>query len=190
VLAIHSRYDPYIFYKRLFEVIDCPTLVIENKVLYGDYVTHETNSGFWCEHTDEDFPTTRIRSAQKPDLTIVCYGGSLAEAEKAIDVLFDEHEIVAEVICPTQIYPLQSAVIIESVKVSRRLLVVEEGQLFGGFGAELLAVVSEYCAGLPLLTRRLGAAQHPLPSCKPAELESLPGVKSIVAKCLEMVNDA
>jgi 2-oxoisovalerate dehydrogenase E1 component len=190
VLALHSRYDPFLLYKRLFQTVDSPTLVIENKVLYGDYVTHETSSGFWCEHTDEDFPTTRIRSSQAPDVTIACYGGCLAEAEKALDVLFEEHEIVAEIICPSQIYPLQMSPVIASVKVSRRLLVVEEGQLFCGFGAEVLAGVGEACAGLPLVTRRLGAAPHPLPSCKPAELQSLPGVESIVLKCLEMVNHA
>ena len=183
VLALHSRYDPYLLYTRLFERVDCPTLVVENKVLYGDYVTHQSNLGFWCEHTDEDFPTTRIRSSENPDITIVCYGGSLAEVEKALDVLFEEHEIVAEVICPTQIYPLQMSSIIASVAVSRRLLVVEEGQLFCGFGAEVIALVSEGCQGLPLVTRRLGAAPHPLPSCKPAEIASLPAVHSIVSKC-------
>jgi 2-oxoisovalerate dehydrogenase E1 component len=190
VLAIHSRYDPYLFYRRLFQIVDCPTLVVENKVLYGDYVSHQTIPGFWCEHTDEDFPTTRIRSSESPDVTIVCYGGSLAEAEKAVDVLFEEHEIIAEIICPTQIYPLQISSIVASVKLSRRLLVVEEGQVFCGFGAEVVALVHEACAGLPLVTRRLGAAAHPLPSCKPAEIESLPGVQAIVAKCWKMVSHA
>ena len=38
---------------------------------------------------------SRIRSTAHADVTLVCYGGSLAEAEKALDKLFDEHEIVA-----------------------------------------------------------------------------------------------
>jgi 2-oxoisovalerate dehydrogenase E1 component len=187
VLAIHGRYDPYLFYKRLFEVVDRPTLVIENKVLYGEYVTHETVQGFWCEHTDDDFPTTRIRSAGRADVTILCYGGMLSEAEKALDVLFEEHEIVAEIVCPTQIYPLHLDPIVAAVRESQRVLVVEEGQMFCGFGAEVVASICEACPDLAIRIRRLGAAARPLPSSKPAELESLPGTKAIVSKCLELV---
>jgi 2-oxoisovalerate dehydrogenase E1 component len=188
VLAIHNRYDPHAIYHSLFNTLDRPTLVIENKTLYGDYVTHATIPGFWCEHTEEDFPTTRIRSNAKPDITIACYGACLGDAEKALDQLFEEHEVVAEVICPTQIYPLDVKPILESAKVSGRLLVVEEGQLFCGFGAEVLAAVHEARGGTPLVSRRLGAAPHPLPSCKSAEIDSLPGVASIVNLCLEMVH--
>ncbi len=187
VLALHHRYDPQALYGRLFATVDRPTLVIENKTLYGDYVTHHTVPGFWCEHTEEDFPTTRIRSHARPDITIACYGACLVDAEKVMDRLFEEHEVVAEIICPTQIYPLRIEPILESARVSGRLLVVEEGQLFCGFGAEVLAAVHESCTGTPLLTRRLGAAPHPLPSCRSAEMESLPSVDSIIKVVLEML---
>jgi 2-oxoisovalerate dehydrogenase E1 component len=189
VLAIHGRYDPYLLYKRLFAVVDRPTLVIENKVLYGEYATHETVAGFWCEHTEDDFPTTRIRSSGKADVTILCYGGMLSEAEKALDILFEEHEVVAEIICPTQIYPLNLDPIIAAVRASQRVLVVEEGQMFCGFGAEVVASISEVCSDVALRIRRLAAAARPLPSSKPAELDSLPGTKAIVSKCLELVQN-
>jgi 2-oxoisovalerate dehydrogenase E1 component len=188
VLALHNRFDPYDIYRRLFETIDLPTLVIENKTLYGDYVSHKTIAGFWCEHTDEDFPTTRIRSNSKPDVTLVCYGSSLTEAEKALDLLFEKHEVVAEIICPTQLYPLRLEPVLESIRVSRRLLVVEEGQMFCGFGAEILAAVQESAWDLAVKARRLGAEPHPLPSCKSAELDSLPGAEAIVQASLEMMH--
>src|SRR5581483_10186844 len=60
VLAVHHRYDPRALYESLFSNLDCPALVIENKLLYGEYVTHRTIAGFWCEHSNERFPTTRI----------------------------------------------------------------------------------------------------------------------------------
>src|SRR5262249_17318292 len=147
VVAPHHRFDPYVLYSGLLASIDRPTLVIENKVLYGETVTHRTADGFWCEHTAADFPATRIRSASRPDITIVCYGGMLPHAEKALDRLFETHEIVAEIVCPTRIYPLDIAPILESAELSGRLLVVEEGQLFAGFGAEVLAAVQEAQAG-------------------------------------------
>jgi 2-oxoisovalerate dehydrogenase E1 component len=187
VLALHNRYDSQALYRRVFATLDRPTLVIESKTLYGDYATHQTVPGFWCEHTQEDFPTTRIRSHTVPDITIVCYGACLAEAEKALNRLFEEHEVVAEIICPTQVYPLRIEPILESARVSGTLLVVEEGQLFCGFGAEVLAAVHEAGAGMRLLSRRLGAAPHPLPSCKSAEIDSLPGAESILRVSLEMV---
>jgi 2-oxoisovalerate dehydrogenase E1 component len=82
-------------------------------------------------------------------VTLVCYGGTLTEAEKAADKLFDEHELVAEIICPIQIYPLNYRPIVDSVRRSGRLLVVEEGQAFCGFGAEVVAAVHQALAGTP-----------------------------------------
>jgi len=190
VLALHPRYDPHLVYDKLFATIDRPTIVIENKTMYGEYVSHQTIQGFWVEHTDENFPTTRIRSSATPDVTLVCYGGSLHEAEKAADKLFDEHELVAEIICPIQIYPLNYRPIVDSVRSSGRLFVVEEGQAFCGFGAEVVAAVHQALAGSPLVARRLGAKPHPLASSKAAELDSLPGAEAIVAGVVEMVSYA
>ena len=189
VLALHHRHDPYAVYTRLFATIDRPTLVIENKLLYGEYVTHRTIAGFRCEHTGDDFPTTRVHADAPPDITIVCYGGCLRDAEQAADILFETHEVVAEIICPVQLYPLRIQPIAESAMASGRLLVVEEGQLFCGFGAEVLAAVQEVCGGAAIVARRHAAAPHPLPASRPAELDSLPDPASIVRHCLEMVRD-
>jgi len=185
VLATHARYDPYLLYRELFDSVDCPVLVIENKTQYGEFVTHCTAEGFWCEHSDEAFPTTRIRAAGKPDVTIVCYGGMLTEAEKALDALFDRHEILAEVICPAQIYPLRLAAIVDSARVSGRVVVVEEGQGFCGFGSEVAASLCETLADPPKI-RRLYAAPNPIPCCKPAEAMCLPDAEAIVNACVEI----
>ncbi len=187
VLALHPRYDPHLVYDRLFATIDRPTIVIENKTMYGEWVSHQTIAGFWTEHTEGDFPTTRIRSNAKPDVTLVCYGGTLHEAEKAADKLFEEHEVIAEIVCPIQIYPLHYRPIVDSVKRSGRLLVVEEGQAFCGFGAEVVSAVHQAFEGVPLTARRIGAKPHPLASSKAAELDSLPGADTIVAGVVEMM---
>jgi len=189
VLAVHPRFDPYVLYENLFAAIDRPILVIENKALYAEPVTHRTVPGYWCEHTTGPFPTTRIRSSATPQITIVCYGGMLPEAERAVDRLFEQYEIAGEIVCPTLIYPLDIEPVLQSVKISGRLLVVEEGQLFCGFGSEVLAAVYERPPGLSLVVRRLGPAQHPVPSSKPAETASLPGADAILNECVEMVLD-
>jgi 2-oxoisovalerate dehydrogenase E1 component len=188
VLAIHHRFDPGEFYDRLFATVDRPTLVIENKLLYTVGVEGRPEDGFALEHTNDLLPTTRLRpEGTMPDLTIVCYGGMLPDVEKAMDVLFHEHEIVCEVICPMRLYPLDLSPILESVWRSRRLLLVEEGTGFAAFGAEVAAQILEQAPGAVEALGRIGAPNHPIPSCGPLEKQILPGPAHIIGRARELV---
>ena len=190
VIALHHRHDPGAIYDALFATIDRPTLVIENKLLYGTRVSDAAPEGFALEHSDEPFPTTRLRpEGLTPDLTILAYGGMLPEAEKAVDRLFEEREIVAEVICPTQLYPFDPRPVAESVARSGRLLVVEEGLAFAALGAEAIAQIIERAPGALKKVRRLASPTHPIPSCGPLEKAVLPGAEHIVAAAGEMLSD-
>ena len=183
---LHHRDDPGALYDTLLTTIDRPTIVIENKLLYGLRVGDSVPDGFALEQTDELFPTTRIRPEWPPDLTVLCYGGMLADVEKALDPLFDLHEIACEVICPTQLYPLDVRPIIESVERTGRLLVVEEGIGFAAFGAEVVARIVELAPGALHRLRRLAAPEHPIPACGPLEKALLPGPAHVVAAALEL----
>jgi 2-oxoisovalerate dehydrogenase E1 component len=190
VLALHHRHDPGAVYDALFATIDRPTLVIENKLLYGTRVSDSVPEGFALEHSDEPFPTTRLRpEGATPDLTVLAYGGSLPEAEKAADRLFEEFEIVVEVVCPTQLYPFDPRPVAESLARSGRLLVVEEGLAFAALGAEAIAQVVERAPGLLKKVRRLASPTHPIPSCGPLEKAVLPGADHVVAAAREMLAD-
>jgi 2-oxoisovalerate dehydrogenase E1 component len=189
VLALHPRYDPALVYERLFATIDRPTLVLEHKLLYGEYISDRAPDGFTWEHTEDDFPTSRLRPGAVPDLTIVCYGGLLGAAERAADALFEEHEIVAEVVCPIELYPLRLAPLLESVRRSGRLLVVEEGQLFSGFGSEVIAEIHGRAPGLLVRSRRLGPPACPVPSAKSAELKMLPSLETIVGAAVALTRE-
>lgn len=188
VLAIHHRFDPGLLYDRLLATVDRPTLVIENKLLYGLQVDGHVPDGFALEHTCDPLPTIRLRpEGIPPDLTIVCYGGMLAEVERAIDTLFDQQEIVCEVICPTRLYPLDLGAILESVLKSGRLLLVEEGLGFAAFGAEVVAQIVEHAPGAVQLLARISSPTHPIPSCGPLEKDVLPGTRHVVQKAYEMM---
>ena len=188
VLAIHHRHDPGTLYDTLLDTIDRPTLVIENKLLYGVKAAEFAPEGFTLEQSDERFPTTRIRplGVASPDLTILCYGGMLADVEKALDPLFDQHEIVAEVICPAQLYPFNPSPLIESIQRTGRLLIAEEGIPFAAFGAEAVARVMELAPGALKAVRRLASPLHPIPSCGPLEKTVLPGTPQVVAAAVEL----
>jgi 2-oxoisovalerate dehydrogenase E1 component len=186
VLALHPRFDPGLIYDRLFASIDRPTVVVENKLLYGCRVADGAPEGFVWEHSDEPFPTSRLRPLGKADVTVVCYGGMLPDVEKAAELLFDEHEVVCEVVCPVQLYPLNPAAIAESVARTGRLVLVEEGQGFAAFGAEVVTQLVEAAPAAVKGVRRLSAPCHAIPGCGPLEKALLPGTAQVVRAVLEL----
>jgi len=190
VLALNQRCDPGAIYDKLFACIDGPTLVIENKMMYASRLDAPVKAGFSLEHSDELFPTVRLKPAESPAVTVFCYGGMLPLAEEAIGKAFDEHEIVTELICPSQLYPLNLASVMQSLARTHRLLVLEEGLSFAALGAELIAQIFERPRGLIHEVKRLRPPEHPIPSCAVLENEILPNVPSIVAAIVELARHA
>jgi 2-oxoisovalerate dehydrogenase E1 component len=189
LFAIHQWYCPGKFYDTLFATIDRPAIVIENKVLYGVRLPTPVPQGFTLEHTDEVFPTTRLRPTAEPDLTIVCYGGMVGLVETAVNALFEDHEILCEVIVPTQLYPLDASAIAESITCSGHLLIVEEGVSFAAFGSEVISQLTELTPGPDRKYKRLGAPQHPIPASGPLEKQLLPGSTHLIDAALELTHD-
>jgi len=184
VLALHNRYDPALTYGELLKNVDCPTLVIENKVLYGDKASAEAVAGYKWFHSSHRFPISYMRTKATADLTILCMGGMLSEVEKAVEQLFVEHDVIADVLCPTQIFPLQVDAILSVIRASGRVLLVEEGHGFCGFTAEVLAELYERDRSLRI--RRLYSHPQHIPSSKPLELDVLPNVARIVQEALAL----
>ena len=187
VLALHHRFDPAEIYTRLLgDVVPAkPTLLIENKVMYGEKVSSEATEGYCWFHSGHEFPVSYLRAAGQPDATILCYGGMLMDVEKAVEQLFDEHDLIVEVICPTQLYPLQCETLLTIAQRSGKLLVVEEGHGFCGYGSELLASFYERDPSLKM--RRVFSYPQHIPSSKPLELIVLPNVQRIVNETLELM---
>lgn len=190
ILALNSRMNPGAIYDELLSRVDRPTLVIENKLLYASRLGAPVPDGFVLERSDEQYPACRLRPGTPAQITIFCYGGMLPYVEQAVASAFDEFEIVAEVICPSQLYPLNPWPVIESLQRTRKLLIVEEGLSFAALGAELIAQISEFSPGLLGACKRLSGPVHPIPSCGPLENELLPGADSIVAQLRDLGRDA
>jgi len=143
MIALNHRISPRVIYQSLFNQSD-PCLVIENKILYTRKLNENPILGFNYQQSDESFPTLKITpEGVSPDLTIVCYGGILEDVEKAVALVFDEEEILCEVICPSMIQPLNIYPILQSVKQSQHLLIVEEGTSIAALGAEISAQLME-----------------------------------------------
>jgi 2-oxoisovalerate dehydrogenase E1 component len=179
VVALNALVDPVDIYTALHAAATDPTLVVENKLLYGAALHSSAPDGRSWQRTDTAIPTLRL-PATRPDLTMVCYGGMVSECEAAAEELFRLHEIAVEIVVPTQLYPLDILPISDSVRSSRRLLVIEEGQGFAGFGSETIAQCSEFLENLAMRCGRTFASPHPIPCARRLEQNSLPGIEAIL----------
>jgi 2-oxoisovalerate dehydrogenase E1 component beta subunit len=75
-------------------------------------------------------------------LTVVSYGYNVHQALDAAQQLEDEN-ISVEVIDLRSIRPMDKTAILESVRKTRKLLIIHEDNKFGGIGAEISAMVAE-----------------------------------------------
>ncbi len=188
VLALNDRVSPEQVYNALLEQIAQATLVIENKLLYAKRLNTSQQPGFVWEISDERYPTVRMRPEGTPDLTIACYGGMLGPVEEAVLQAFDELEIICEVVCPTQLYPMNVFPFIESLRASGNVLVIEEGQSFAAWGAELIAQVSELAPGVLRRSGRFSALPVAIPTSGPLEKQVLPRAESILTAIEKAAN--
>jgi 2-oxoisovalerate dehydrogenase E1 component len=185
ILALNQRVSPALVYDLLFETIDRPTLVIENKVLYAKFLKTEPSAGSRVLFSNERYPTVRLSPlGHPPEVTVFCYGGMLAEAERALEAAFDEHDVIGEIVCPLQLQPLDLRPVLESVRTTRRLVTVEEGPGSAALGGEVIARLQE--SGVPLDQVRRIYCDSVIPCSRDLESRVLPGADDIVSALLEV----
>lgn len=100
------------------------------------------------------------------DITIIATGTMTFKALEAGAILAKDG-IKAEIIhCPT-IKPLDAMTILHSVRKTKGVVTVEEGQIIGGLGGAIAEFLGEHC---PRPLRRIGMKDHFGESGKPQEL--------------------
>jgi pyruvate/2-oxoglutarate/acetoin dehydrogenase E1 component len=164
---------------------DNPVVFIEHESLYG--LKGEVPEG------DEDhlvpFGQAAIRR-EGDDVTIVGISRMALTAQKAAEVLEEEHEISAEVIDPRTLRPLDLDTILESVRQTNRCVIVEEGWPHGGVGANLAALIQEQAFDfLDAPIARVTGADLPMPYSKPLEQIAFPHEPQIVETALSLFRD-
>ncbi|HEX6739911.1 MAG TPA: pyruvate dehydrogenase complex E1 component subunit beta [Vicinamibacteria bacterium] len=152
---------------------DNPVIFMENEVLYN----------LKGEVPDEEYHIplglSDVKRAGK-DVTLVAWSRSVITCLAAADLLAKEG-IEAEVVDPRTLRPLDDEPIFESVRKTGRCVVVEEGWLMAGFGAEITSRVQRECfdaLDAPIL--RVTAADVPMPYSKMLEKAYLPQPEKIV----------
>ena len=163
---------------------DNPVVFIEHEYLYGQ--RGEVPD-------DEDHVTAFGRAAirrEGTDATIVGISRMALTAERAAEMLADEHQVEAEVIDPRTLRPLDLDTILESVRKTNRCVVVEEGWPHGGVGANLAALVQEQAFDdLDAPVGRVTGADLPMPYSKPLEQIAYPHEPQVVDAVLATFRD-
>ena len=195
VLALNAIGDPGKLLANAILNDDNPVVFIENKLLYSqtihstDLLNHFEISSITRQVTTEpalrtaDYTPTyiiKIAGAPQPLITIVTYGYMAELALEASKQLAYESEIFSEIVIPTQLAPYGMEPVFDSVKQTQRIIVVEEGTLTLGWGAEILARISEKYGGYIISSNRLGGADLPVPASGYLEEQILPDVEDII----------
>jgi pyruvate dehydrogenase E1 component beta subunit len=151
-----------------------PVIFLENEILYGH--------SFPVPKLD-DFvlPIGKARIARAGhDVTLVSFSMGMTYALKAAEELAKEG-IEAEVIDLRTLRPMDAETIVESVKMTGRIVTVEEGWSQSGVGAEIAARVIEQAfdyLDAPIL--RVSGKDVPMPYAANLEKLALPSVAQVI----------
>jgi pyruvate dehydrogenase E1 component beta subunit len=157
-----------------------PVIFVEHRMLY-------TNKGHVpSEQYSVPMGTSRVITHGK-DITIVAISHMVVESVRAGHLLA-EHGVTVDLIDPLFLAPLDVTSIVESVRRTGRLLVVDNGWVCAGAAAEIVTrVVEELGGDLALKIQRMGFAPTPCPTTKPLETLFYPNAQSIAAKVYSMI---
>jgi pyruvate dehydrogenase E1 component beta subunit len=126
-------------------------------------------------HAKVDIASSRVRRSGSK-VTLITYGACLPKAMKAAE------EVDGEVIDLRVLRPLDMAPVLESVKKTRRAVVVDENWRSGSLAAEVMARIMEqgfYDLDAPVA--RVCSEEVPVPYARHLEEAALPQPEKIVA---------
>ena len=167
-----------------------PVLLVENKLLYSqpehEAADIEKHFGLRYRCAGSGFPTVVLES-DAPDITLVTYGGMLGLTLEAAMRLRKEEELACEVVIAHQLSPIEIDPIADSVKRTRRIVVIEEGVMQWGWGAEVLGQISAIRLEAP--PQRVGSKPTPIPAARTLEDAVLPQVDDIIRAAICTVDE-
>lgn len=183
VIALSQLHDPHLLIKRIVDHIKSPTLFIENKKMYGEKTFEydgEKINDFYVEEGNEIYPIYKLTfdKNEVADISIVTYGASVTMAMYAAEKLMYENEIMVDVICLTQISPINYDTLIKKIGHVKNVCILEEGTKRAGVGAEIIASLAE--KNNTTKFKRIAAADMMIPASKKLEDQMLPSIDSIV----------
>jgi 2-oxoisovalerate dehydrogenase E1 component len=164
--------------------INDPVLFCEHKGLYRQSfsITSEPDDDYLIP-----FGEAKIVK-EGNDITVVSYGISMWDSLFAAKKLEEEFGYSVEVIDIRTIIPLDEETIFRSVKKTSKVIVIHEDTLTGGFGAEIVARISDNCfQHLDGPVKRVAAKDTHIPYSPILENEVLPSRQRIYKSIKELI---
>lgn len=201
IIAACNFGDPgKLLYDAIIKDLD-PVLFIENKILYSLPVHGFGENGELSikeikpsqpptpNHAIEYPPANRINliDAPLPSITIATYGYMGEICTQAALKLAYESEIFTEVIVFNQLTPFVIEPLLESLRITKKLLAVEEGTYTMGWGAEILSRSIEEFRQDRMIAARVASADTPIPASGSLEKSTFPDVDDVIQAIQLMV---
>lgn len=183
VLALSPIIDVEKLYTILFEHIDKPTVVVEDKALYGQrlYVEKDGKIGdFYAKQTESLYPMFILSMDEDDyaDVAIITYGGMVRDAMEAAEELMMKDEIVAKIIVLTKISSVDYRQLSENIGNTPIVYVVEPGTRDVGWSSEIITgLVEQY--SIQRRYNRICSPNLPIPCNKSLEDAMIPNKQSI-----------
>jgi len=188
IVALNTLIDATCIFESL-ENSNHTIILIENKIDYGRMQnTLPKTIKYNFKKSNMDFPII-VGSPDnvESDISIITYGGSIHHVLESIDKIFYEFEMFPKIILLTEIYPIPFPVISSLVSNTKNILTVEEGNIEGGIGSEIIAGLIELIGSKNKNYKRIGSANVPIPSSKKLEKNTLINSEMILSALRNMI---
>jgi 2-oxoisovalerate dehydrogenase E1 component beta subunit len=121
------------------------------------------------------------------DATLITYGSTVSLSLEAAETVAREDGMNVLVLDLRSLMPLDTELILESVRSTGKVVIVHEDNVTGGIGAEIAALIGEQAfQSLDAPVRRVGALDTPVPFAPALEEFVLPDTGKIVAALREL----
>lgn len=189
VVALNSFIDPKLIYNNIYQHESHPMIVIENKIDYGKFVGTQKLVNYSIQRNKDKYPVVKCSPiVDTPTLTLVTYGGISSDLFSCLLDIFKQTDLIPELIILSLISPLNIKPVLNSVKKTRRIIVVEEGSDNFGIGAEVISEVMAECASDIILAKKIGALPVPISSAKATESYVLPNT-TLVEDIVKIISE-
>jgi len=158
-----------------------PVMFMENTILYNEK---------WDVPEEEYIVPIGKAEVKKEgkDLSLIAHGRAVITCLKAAEIIEEQYGISVEVVDLRSIRPLDEETILNSVKKTNRVVLVEENKPFCGVDAQIASLIQDKAFDyLDAPIKRVSAIDAPQIYSMPLEKIQIPDAHRVVKKAAEII---